>query len=91
MTTKEHISRSPKQISLIMAIHILHNIAATSRNAVFYSVMIDETIDQSNREQAVFVLCWVSEAPTGNEECISLYLTSSTTADTLVSVLLSLG
>ena len=74
-----------------MALHILRNIAATTRNTVFYSVMIDETIDQSNREQTVLVLCWISEAPTGNEECISLYLTSSTTADTLVSVHLSLG
>ena len=70
-----------------MALHILHNIAVTIQNAVFYSVMIDEATDQSNKEQIVFVLRWVSEALEVNEEFIGLYSTSSTTADALVSVI----
>ena len=71
----------------IMALHILHNIAVIIQNAVLYSVMIDEATDQSNKEQIIFVLRWVSEALEVNEEFIGLYSTSSTTADALVSII----
>ena len=45
--------------------------------------MVDETTDQSNKEQVVLVLCWVDEALEVHE----LYSTSSTTAESLVSII----
>ena len=43
--------------------------------------LIDETTDQSNREQVVLVLRWVDETLEAHEEFIGLYMTSSITAD----------
>ena len=49
--------------------------------------MINKTTDQSNKEQVVLVLCWVNEKLEAHEEFIGLYMTSSITADLLVSVI----
>ena len=57
------------------------------QEAVYFTVMIDETTDQSNREQVVLVLCWVDETLEAHEEFIGLYMTSSITADYLVSII----
>ena len=67
----------------IMSAQILRNIAANIQRAVYYTVMVDETTDKSNKEQVVVVLRWVDEAPEVHEQ---LYFTSSTTAEALVSI-----
>ena len=71
----------------IMALQILRNVAANIQTAVHYTVMVDETTDQSNKEQVVLVLRWVDEALDVHEEFIGLYATSSTTAESLVSII----
>ena len=71
----------------IMALQILRNVAANIQTAVHYIVMVDETTDQSNKEQVVLVLRWVDEALDVHEEFIGLYATSSTTAESLVSII----
>ena len=50
-------------------------------------MIIDETNDQSNIEQVVFVLHWVEETFEAPEEFIGLCMTSSLTADSLVSII----
>ena len=71
----------------IMALQIFRNVAANIQTAVHYTVMVDETTDQSNKEQVVLVLRWVDEALDVHEEFIGLYATSSTTAESLVSII----
>ena len=71
----------------IMAHQIIRKIAANVQTAVNYTVMIDETTDQSNTEQVVLVLRWVDEALEVHEEFIGLYSTSSTTAESLVFII----
>ena len=70
-----------------MALQILRNVAANIQTAVNYTVMVDEITDQSNKEQVVLVLRWVDEALDVHEEFIGLYATSSTTAESLVSII----
>ena len=70
----------------IMALQILRGIAANIQTAVYYAMIGDETTDQANKEQVVLVLRCVNEALKVNEEFIGLYSTSSTTADSLVSI-----
>ena len=71
----------------IMALQILRTIAANIQTAVYYAVMVDETTDQTHKEQVVLVLRWVNEARKVNVEFFGLYSTSSTTADSLVSII----
>ena len=39
----------------IMALKVLRDIASSLQNATYFTIMIDETVDSSNREQAVMV------------------------------------
>ena len=71
----------------IMAIQVLRKIMSNIQEAVYFTVMIDDTTDQSNREKVVLVLCWVDKTLEAHEEFIGLYMTSSITADSLVSII----
>ena len=44
-----------------MILSILRDIVGYIKNADFHSIMIDETSDVSNKEQAVFCTRWVDE------------------------------
>ncbi len=72
---------------LIMALQILRAITANIQAAVYYTVMVDETTDQSNTEQVVLVLRWVDEMLEVHEDLIGLYSTSSITAESLVAII----
>lgn len=71
----------------IMALQILRHIAAQIQSAVFFTVMVDETTDCSNKEQVVLVFRWVDDDLTAHEEFIGLYLTDSITAAALVAII----
>ena len=64
----------------IMALQILCRIAAEIQSAVFFTVMVDEATDCSNKEQVVLVFRWVGEDQAAHEEFMGLYYTDSITA-----------
>ena len=71
----------------VMALKVLRDIASSLQNATFFTIMVDETVDSSNREQAVLVLRWVDDSLEVHEEFIGLYMVPSIDADTLVKVI----
>ena len=56
-----------------MALRILRDAAANIREDGYFSIMLDETTDQSNREQVVIVLRHVDRELNLHEEFIGLY------------------
>ena len=36
-----------------------YDTAESNKNAEFHSIMVNETLDLPNKEQAVFCVCWV--------------------------------
>ncbi len=71
----------------IMALQVLRRIAAQIQSAVFFTVMIDEATDCSNKEQVVLAFRWVDEDLAAHEEFIGLYLTDSISAKALVAII----
>ena len=47
------------------------------QNAIYFSVMIDETSNCSNKEQVVLVFSWVDEDLVVHEDILGSYLTKS--------------
>lgn len=70
-----------------MAHHVLRKIVSDIRGN-FFTVMVDETMDTSTKEQCVFVVRWVDSNLEPHEEFIGFYTVPVTNADTLVSVIL---
>ena len=56
----------------VMALSVLRKVAFCIQNAMFFSVMADETSDKSNREQVVLVLHWVDNHFNSHKEFIGL-------------------
>ena len=75
------------KLLFIMALQILCHIAAQIQSAVFFTVMLDETTDCSNKEQTMLVFKWVDDDVTAHEEFIGLYLTDSITVAALVAII----
>lgn len=71
----------------VMAHHILREIATNVHDRPF-SVKVDETTDASTQEQCVIILRWVDDNLESHEDFIGLYVTSSTSADSIVSIIL---
>ena len=71
----------------IMSQQILRGLALQIQKAVYFSIMIDETSDCSNKEQVVLVFRWVSEDLVAHEEFIGLYLTENITSAALVAII----
>ncbi len=53
----------------------------------WFTIMVDETTDQSNVEQMVFCLCYVDSDLNVHEEFVGLYSLESTSADSIVSII----
>ncbi|XP_041374139.1 zinc finger MYM-type protein 1-like [Gigantopelta aegis] len=70
------------EILQIMALGILRQVAKNIRDDGFFTIMADETTDQSNREQVVIVLRHVDSDITVYEEFIGLYMVPSIDAQT---------
>jgi len=63
-----------------MALHILRQITKCLQQTPFITLMVDETTDVSNQEQAVFCLRWVDHEFEVHEEFIGLHAIDSTDA-----------
>ena len=72
------------EILEIMAHDILRDITSKIRSANFFSIMLDETVDVSNKEQCIFVVRWVDENFDIHEDVLGLYECERTTGDYLV-------
>ena len=62
----------------VMSKMILCKIIAVIQNALFYAVMVDETTDCSNQEQAVLVLRYVDDALVVHESMASVMMVHPT-------------
>lgn len=71
----------------IMAKAVVRDIAASIKQAKFYTLMADEVTDVSNKEQVAICLRSVDEGLEAHEDFIGLHYVDSIKADTLVAVL----
>ena len=71
----------------VMALNILRKVASEIRSAEFFSIMIDETTDISNKEQVVLCIRWLDTKLESHEDFIGLYCVESIDADTLTKVI----
>ena len=72
----------------VMGLQVLRDIATSLHSAEFYSIMVDETTDVSNKEQAVLCFRWVSDDLIAHEDFVGLYRIENTEAKTLVNMIL---
>lgn len=70
----------------VMAMHVLRNVTACLQQSPFFTLMIDETTDVSNKEQTTIVVRWVSEHLEVHEEFLGLYHVPSIDAVTLTAI-----
>ena len=66
-----------------MTLTVLRKFATDFHTSVYYSLMADEVIDSSNREQLVVCLCRMDDDLEPHEEFIGLYKVAETSADTI--------
>ena len=71
----------------LMAHQVLRRILDDTHTSPFLAVMVDETRDQSNKEQLTLVLRWVSDDFTVSEEFVGLYYLSVIDAQSIVDTL----
>ena len=76
------------QLLKVMGLQVLRDIATSLHSAEFYSIMVDETTDVSNKEQAVLCFRWVSDDLIAHEDFVGLYGIENTEAKTLVNMIL---
>ena len=72
----------------VMGLQVLRDIATSLHSAEFYSIMVDETTDVSNKEQAVLCFRWISDDLIAHEDFVGLYGIENTEAKTLVNMIL---
>ncbi|CAH3178226.1 unnamed protein product [Porites evermanni] len=70
-----------------IALCMLCKTSQNIQNATFFTIMVDETADISNKEQLVLCICWVDENFSVHEDFIAMYPLERTTADRVVAVL----
>ena len=71
----------------IMALHILRQICSDIAKNGFFTIMADECIDVSNKEQFVICIRWVDNTLTSHEDVIGLYNVETIDACTLFSTI----
>ena len=75
------------EIIKAMSLQVLCNIITSIQSAPFFTIMIDETTDCTNKEQAVVAIRWVYNSLSVHEEFIGLHEVENIKANTLVSVI----
>ena len=81
---------SPKiqnEILKELALTILPDVVEAIKAADFFSIMLDESGDVSNKEQAVFCVRWIDENLTPYEDFLGLYEMEKTDADSIVRII----
>ena len=72
----------------VMALNILMSVGARLHDAMFFTIMADETTDASNREQVTIILRWVDDADFSvHEEFVGLYTVPWTDSNALASII----
>ena len=72
----------------VMALNIVRSVAAHLHNAMFFTIMVDETTDASNREQVTFILRLIDNTDFSlHEEFVGLYAIPCTDSNTFLSVI----
>ena len=66
---------------------MLQGIAKNIIDNVFFSIMVDETIDSSNNEQLVLCHRWVDHSFEAHENFMGIHAVENIRSDTLVAVL----
>jgi len=75
------------EILSIMAQTILRGIVKQIHTSIFFSLMVDETTDVSNREQVVLVFRWVTDNLAVHEKFLGLYQTDAIDAKAIVHLI----
>ena len=70
----------------LMGQTIVHQVIDGARKSDFYSIMVDETRDISNREQLVICLRWTDEFLMPHEDFVGLYQIDKADASTIAAV-----
>lgn len=74
------------ELCTIISHEVLRKIIKQVQNAVYYSVMVDETSDISNHEQVTFCFRYVDSKLNIYETFFGLYKTTSTTSEDLFQI-----
>ena len=86
-TLKYTSPENQNELIEIMALKILRNLAEKIRNANFFSIMADETVDISNKEQLVICVRWCNSNFEINEDYLGLHDCDRTTGEYLFLVI----
>lgn len=74
------------ELCALLCHEVLRKIIKLVQNAVYYSVMVDETRDISNHEQVTFCFRYVDSKLNIHETFFGLYKTTSTTSENLFEI-----
>ncbi|XP_074641139.1 zinc finger MYM-type protein 1-like [Tubulanus polymorphus] len=77
---------SQNELINVLAMKVLRTIVSRIKESPFFSIMVDEATDNSNKEQMVIVLRWVASDLSVHEDFIGMYHVSDITVDTLAAV-----
>ena len=70
-----------------MSTKLLRDVAERIKQALFFSVMVDECVDSSNKEQLVLCFRYVDTEIVSHEDFVGLYECPNITANTIVSAI----
>ena len=71
----------------VISLRILRDIASKITLPRPFTMMVDETTESGTKEQCVVVICWVDNGLQAHEECIGMYVTISTDANSIVGII----
>ncbi len=71
------------ELMMVMSHEILRMLANDIQQSLFYTIMVDEATDKSNKEQVVLVLRWVDKKLLVSEDFIGLYNVPKIDSETL--------
>jgi len=72
-----------------MALHILRDVSSKTAGSLYYSIMADECMDVSNKEQFTVNIRWMDEDLKEHESFIGLYQVYTIDADCLLSSIMN--
>ena len=70
-----------------MALGMVRQISANIQNSAFFTIMADETVDVSNKEQLVICIGWVNDCFVIHEDFIAMHLLERPNADQVAAIL----
>jgi hypothetical protein len=75
------------ELLMVMSHEILRTLAKDIQQSLFYTIMVDEATDKSNKEQVVFVLRWVDKKLAVSEDFLGLYNVPKIVSNTIVMMI----